>query len=52
MNNIKDLVQKNMCYVLVDFYVQDQIVVWVSYQSLQMMVVINAEKFNVLVVVG
>lgn len=52
MNSIKDLVQKNMFYVLVEFYVQDQIVVWVLYQNLQTTVVRNAEEFSVLVVVG
>lgn len=52
MNSIKDLVQKNMFYVLVEFYVQDQIVVWELYQNLRTMVVRNAEEFSVLVVVG
>lgn len=52
MNSIKDLVQKNMFYVLVEFYVQDQIVVWVLYQNFQTTVARNVEEFSVLVVAG
>jgi hypothetical protein len=46
MRDIKDLAQKNTFYVLVVYFVQDQIVAWALYLLLWKTMK-NAEGFNV-----